>query len=435
MKQRFVGLTLITIIQIGGSMWNSNQIEAIFKKIDAYQDQMIELQKRLTAIPAIGPRNQGQGEAKKAAYLRDYFQKIGLVVEEYNAPDSSVPDGYRPNLVARLKGISDERTIWLMTHMDVVPEGARELWQTDPFCAEVREGKIYGRGVEDNQQEMVASIFAVKALIELGLKPYYNVGLVLVADEETGSKYGIGYLLANYNIFKPNDLIIVPDAGNPTGTQIEIAEKSIVWLKIRTLGKQCHGSDPAKGKNAHRAGANLLCRIDKTLHEIYNAKDSLFDPPITTIEPTKKEANVPNINTIPGEDVFYFDCRVLPQYDINELLEDVKTEAQAIEKEFGVTVEVSTEQFEQAAPPTRADAPVVKMLGRAIKDVYGVEAKPKGIGGGTVAAFFRRAGYDAAVWGKFESTAHQPNEYCVISNMVNDAKVYAHIFGQQVTEK
>jgi succinyl-diaminopimelate desuccinylase len=432
MKQRLVGLGLGMFIQIGGSMWNSNQIKTIFQRIDSYQDQMIELQKNLTAIPAIGPKNQGQGEAKRALYLKEFLQGIGLTVEEYNAPDQQVPDGYRPNLVARLSGESDERTIWLMTHMDIVPEGPRELWQTDPFKAWVKEGKIYGRGVEDNQQEMVASIFAVKALIELGLRPTYNVGLVLVSDEETGSKYGIGYLLSKHNIFKPKDLIIVPDAGNPEGTQIEIAEKSLVWLKIRTLGKQCHGSDPQKGRNAHRAGANLLCRLDKLLHEIYNGQDSLFDPPFTTAEPTKKEANVPNINTIPGEDVFYFDCRVLPQYDINELLEDVKTEASAVEKEFGVKVEVSTEQFEQAAPPTSPDAPVVKVLAKAIKEVYGVEAKPKGIGGGTVAAFFRRAGYDAVVWGKFESTAHQPNEYCVISNMVNDAKVYAHIFGQHV---
>lgn len=413
-------------------MWNSEQIESIFKRIDFYQDQMIELQKSLTAFKAIGPQNNGQGEAKKGAFLRDYLQRIGLDVEEYNAPDSSVPDGYRPNLIARLAGQSKARTIWLMTHMDVVPAGPIELWETNPYQAEVKEGKIYGRGVEDNQQEMVATIFAVKALIELGLKPTYDVGLILVSDEETGSKYGIGYLLSAHRPFKPEDLIIVPDAGNSTGTMIEIAEKSIVWLKVRTLGKQCHGSDPAKGRNAHRAGANLLCRLDKMLHQIYSAQDPLFDPPFTTAEPTKKEANVPNINTIPGEDIFYFDCRVLPQYDIKELLKKVKTEAQVIEEEFGVTVEVTTEQFEQAAPPTSADAPVVKVLSKAIKAIYGVEPIPKGIGGGTVAAFFRRAGYDAVVWGKFESTAHQPNEFCVIANMVNDAKVYAHIFGQEV---
>ncbi len=413
-------------------MWSKNELKSIYDKIDSYQYQMIELQKDLTAIPAIGPRNKGQGEAEKGIFLKKFLEKIGLKVDEYNAPDSSVPAGYRPNLVARLSGQSKERTLWIMTHLDIVPEGPKELWQTDPFQAVVKDGKIYGRGVEDNQQEMVASIFAVKALVELGLKPSYNIGLVLVSDEETTSKFGIGYVLTNYNIFQKQDLIIVPDAGNSTGMMIEIAEKSLVWLKLRTVGKQCHASDPAKGVNAHRAGAHLLCRIDRMIHDTYTAQNRLFDPPFTTAEPTKKEANVPNINTIPGEDIFYFDCRVLPRYDITELLEDVKAEAEIVEKEFGVKIEVSTEQFEPAASPTSAEAPVVRLLTQAIKDVYGAEPKPKGVGGGTVAALFRKAGYDAAVWGKFDSTAHQPNEYCIIDNMVNDAKVYTHLFGQTI---
>jgi succinyl-diaminopimelate desuccinylase len=53
-----------------------------------------------------------------------------------------------------------------------------------------------------------------------------------------------------------------------------------------------------------------------------------------------------------------------------------------------------------------------------------------GIGGGTVAAVFRRAGFPAACWSKLDETAHQPNEYCIIDNMVGDAMVYGHIFLQ-----
>ena len=52
------------------------------------------------------------------------------------------------------------------------------------------------------------------------------------------------------------------------------------------------------------------------------------------------------------------------------------------------------------------------------------------VGGGTVAAFFRRLGIPAVVWGRNEGQAHQPNEFCVIANMVGNAKVYAHLCGQ-----
>ncbi|RKY18953.1 MAG: diaminopimelate aminotransferase, partial [Planctomycetota bacterium] len=81
------------------------------------------------------------------------------------------------------------------------------------------------------------------------------------------------------------------------------------------------------------------------------------------------------------------------------------------------------------APPTPEDAPIVLMLKEAVREVYGVEAKPMGIGGGTVAAILRDAGIPAAVWAKLEETAHQPNEFCVIENLLGDAKVMAYLMG------
>ena len=71
---------------------------------------------------------------------------------------------------------------------------------------------------------------------------------------------------------------------------------------------------------------------------------------------------------------------------------------------------------------------MVKALTRAINEVTGLEAKPMGVGGGTVAVFFRRAGLPAAVWATTQDTAHQPNEYCLISDIITDAKVFARMF-------
>jgi succinyl-diaminopimelate desuccinylase len=60
--------------------------------------------------------------------------------------------------------------------------------------------------------------------------------------------------------------------------------------------------------------------------------------------------------------------------------------------------------------------------------VYNRDAKAQGIGGGTVAAFFRRAGLPAVVWMTVSQTAHQPNEFCLLTNLVGDAQVLAHVF-------
>jgi len=414
-------------------MWRNREWQKISEVIDSMRSDMIKMQTELTAIPAIGPTSEGQGETEKAKYLMSVLKQIDLEITEYNAEDKRVSSGHRPNIIARFPGIYPTHKIWIMTHLDIVPPGPKNLWNTDPYQATVIEDKIYGRGTEDNQQEMVASIYAVKALKSLGFTPAYDVGLLFVADEETGSVYGAAHLLKTApHLFKETDLYIIPDSGNNEATTLEVAEKSILWIKFTIKGKQVHASVAPKGINAHRAGANLIVALDKMFKKNYRKKNRLFSPPFTTAEPTKKEANVPNVNTVPGEDIFYFDCRVLPEYDIQKVLDDVKAEVTQIEQKFGVQITLDLPQAEQAAPPTSVEAPVIKLLKKAIKNIYNVTAKPKGIGGGTVAAFFRRKGFSAVVWAKFAETAHMPNEYCLIDNMVNDAKVYAYLFGMEI---
>ena len=122
------------------------------------------------------------------------------------------------------------------------------------------------------------------------------------------------------------------------------------------------------------------------------------------------------------------DCRILPSYTTDEVLRFIKEISQEIENRSEVRIDVNPVQRLEAPNPTPADAPVVRMLAMAIKAVTGKDASPMGIGGGTVAACFRQAGLPAAVWSTVSDTAHQPNEFCLISNIISDAKVFAYIF-------
>ncbi len=408
-------------------------LDKICSRIDTYEEESIKLQREITAIPALGPENDGEGEQKKAAFLKGYFlNDLGLKdVKNYDAPDDRVPSGNRPNLIAILPGKNPSRTIWIMSHMDVVPPGDRSQWEGDPWTIRVEDGKIYGRGTEDNQQGIVSSLLTAKAFIDEGVQPHYNIGLLLVSDEETSSKYGIQYLLENHqNLFKQDDYYIIPDAGNAEGTLVEVAEKSIVWFKFKIQGKQTHGSTPELGNNAFKAGAHLIVKLDQ-LYEKFNLSDPVFDPPISTFEPTKKEANVPNVNTIPGEDIFYFDCRIHPTYDLAEVKDFVRGLCRQIETAFDVKIEVTTPQELTAAPPTPVDAQVVKAVQKALLDLRNLKTSPMGIGGGTVAAYFREVGLDTVVWATQDETLHGPNEYVRIKNILDDAKVFAHIALQE----
>jgi succinyl-diaminopimelate desuccinylase len=125
------------------------------------------------------------------------------------------------------------------------------------------------------------------------------------------------------------------------------------------------------------------------------------------------------------------DCRILPKYTVPEAQRTIKAIAAGIEQKFKVKIKIGVQQKAPAAPPTSGQARVVQALKKAVKDVYHVDARAMGIGGGTVAALFRRAGFEAACWSRLDETAHQPNEYCIIDNMVGDAKVFAHVYLQE----
>lgn len=401
----------------------------IFKRIDEYRNEIIAFQSELTSRPALSPENGGTGEHEKAAYLKHKLEDMKpSILMEIKAPDARAQDGYRPNIISKWEHDKDKPVVWVLSHMDVVPPGDLSLWNSDPYKVKVDGEKIIGRGVEDNQHGLVASCLALKAVLESGSTFSNNVGLIMVADEENGSRYGLDYILKNHkDMFNSNDLIIVPDWGVDDGSMIEISEKSMLWLRFAVKGDQCHASTPERGNNSLFGMARLIIELDNLKRE-YDFKDDLFSPPVSTFESTKIEANVPNVNTIPGKDVFYMDCRVLPVYKIDEVLKSVRKISDKISNELDLDITIDTVNREDAANPTPLDAPVVKVLTRAIKKVKGVDASTMGIGGGTVAAFFRRAGFHAAVWSTCLDIAHQPNEYCRISDIIDDTKVFASIF-------
>jgi succinyl-diaminopimelate desuccinylase len=410
------------------SMTGLNQA---FKWLEASQQEVIHLQTELTSRVALGPDNGGSGEHEKSAYIKELLVSMGPhTLEEIQAPDMRAKDGYRPNLIAQWSGSRTGPTVWVLSHSDIVPPGDLSLWKSDPYEVRVEGDRIIGRGVEDNQHGFVSSYLGLKAVLQSAGGLGRPVGLVVVADEETGSEYGLAYLLKHHgSLFHPEDIIVVPDGGNEEGTMIEVAEKSMLWMRITVTGKQCHASTPEKGKNSLRGAARLITALGD-LNLRFHKSDPLFKPPTSTFEPTKMEANVPNVNTIPGKDIFYVDCRILPQYDVDDVLEASQRIGEDVGAQLGLDVEVETAYRQNAAEPTSPGAPVVKALAHAIKRVTGRDAKPMGIGGGTVAAFFRRAGLPAAVWCTMSDTAHQPNEFCRISDIITDAKIFACLYGE-----
>lgn len=389
-------------------------------------DRTVALQQALTAFRALGPENGGQGEERKTAFIAEQLRAAGVTdLRRFDAPDARVPCGYRPNLVARVPGRS-ARTFWLFAHTDVVPSGPAEEWRSDPWKVR-REGDfLYGRGVEDNQQGLVSMLLLAEALHVTGLIPAVNLGLVFMADEETGNDYGLAHILRTASgLFQRDDLFLVPDSGSPSGADIEVAEKSIAQFRIRTKGLQGHASTPHKARNALTAAAAAIMALSD-LKRDFPQEDPLFEPPRSTFAPTRHDANGPGVNVIPGEDVFYLDCRLLPGIDPDAVLAAIQKRLDAVARHHAVDIGVELIHLQKASA-SAPNCPVAQALVPAIQAVYGIDARPVGIGGGTVAALLRHAGFPAVVWSCIRNTCHQHNEYSSISATIRDAQVFAHV--------
>ena len=405
-------------------MSSEELIRKVASSVDSNAQAIQDFFVRMLRINAVNPRMGGPGERERADFLEAFLKENGLRVTRVNVEDSEAPGGMRPSISARLDGRDGRRNLWYISHMDTVPEGSRDLWKTDPFEPAIREGKIFARGAEDNGQSLVASLFALLTLKDSGLRLPFNVGVWFVSDEEFASNYGIKELLKRH-LFRQNDLVVAPDAGSPRGIDIEVAEKGLLWMKITTKGKQVHASLPKKGLNAHRVGMKLAIELDETLNGKYVRRIKLFDYPVSSFEPTKKEANVGNVNTVPGLDVFYFDCRVLPVYSLDDVESDVKKAVRKFEKKYRASVRFEEIEKEPAGPATAKDSEVAVLLSKSVSKVAKLKPRFVGIGGQTVGNLFRREGIPTAVWSTIDDVPHEPNEYSKIANLISDTKVFA----------
>ena len=385
------------------------------------QNQMIDELTAMLRIPAMGPENGGNGEGKRADHLEALLRSWSLPVERVEIADERV--GSRPSLICRIKG-QCEKTVWLVAHIDTVSPGNIDSWDNGPFEPVVKDDKIYGRGSEDNGQSVISSLFALKILAGLDEKPRLSLGVILVADEEAGSAFGIRPLI-EMGKFGKEDVFFVPDFGDPQGSSIEVMEKSIIWLKASVRGKQVHASVPQKGVNALVEGSKFILALRDAFYAHFDLKNDAYNYEISTFEPTKRANEESSINIIPEVENVFFDVRLLPEYSIDEFLAFAKDFTHQYAEEHKIEATVDAERIDPAGSPSPAETLEFKTLKDSIRKVTGIEAAAIGIGGQTCANWFRKAGYLAYAWQTCEGLAHQTNEYSKIENLVNDSAVFA----------
>lgn len=399
-------------------------LEFVLGKIEDSRDDIISVMSDMIRIPALAPVNGGNGEGKRADLLMGFLDGYDSVLR-VDVPDETDPSIKRPNILAKKTG-REKGTVWIVAHMDTVPAGDLESWNTPPFEPCVKDGRIYGRGTEDNGQAILSAMFASKFIPGDSLSRK-SIGIAYVADEETTSRMGIEYLLDN-GYFTQDDVFIVPDWGSPDGDMIDVFEKNLVWLQFNVEGKATHGSTPHCGINAFRVGTRFMSAMLDRLEGSFADTDIEFDPPVSTFEPTKCLQTVLNVNTIPGSYEFSMDIRLLPHYPIDDVVATAAAIASEFENSTGATIEISEIQRHVSGKRSSTDCAVFEALSDSVESVTGKMPRAIGVGGATCANFFRKKNHDAYVWESGGGTLHGPNEYVEIDNIITDAKVFATLF-------
>ena len=396
-------------------------LEAVLNEIEGSSEDIISTMIGMIGYPALAPVNGGRGESEKADYLQERLVGFDSVIR-VDVPDESDPSVMRSNILAKKEG-KKKGTLWIVSHIDVVPAGDPAEWDTPPFEGVYRDGCIYGRGTEDNGQSVISSMFASRPFLTEKLDGM-SLGIAYVADEETTSKMGIEYLL-DHGYFSKDDVIMVPDWGSRDGGRIEVAEKSMLWLRFTVEGRTTHGSTPEFGINAYKVSTLLLTDLMESFSNEFDHQDPSFVGRISTFEPTKRPSTVENVNTIPGYDEFCMDIRLLPEYSIDDVIAMAKDISSSYERSTGAKIGVEIIERHDAGKPSSVDSEAFLALADSIESVLGKRPEGVGIGGGTCANFFRQRGFDAYVWQFGGGTLHAPNEHVPVSNIMVDAKVYA----------
>jgi succinyl-diaminopimelate desuccinylase len=409
-------------------------IDRIAVEVDRATDEIVALTQDLVRIPTVNP--PGDEYDACATFLGDLLKRHAFEVEYIVADGRPEHTARHPrvNVVGSRSGRSGGPVVHLNGHIDVVPAG--HGWTVDPFGGVVREGRIFGRGVCDMKAGIAAAVFAAEAIRRAGVTLAGTVEISGTVDEESGGFAGVAWLAQQGRIAKSRtDYVIIPEPLNVD--RICVGHRGVYWFELTTRGRTAHGSMPFLGVSAIDGMSEVVASIRRELEPALARR--ITEMPV--VPESARHATI-NINAIEGGqgiDGIQTPCvadRCRAVFDRRFLIEEGFTAtrdeidrliSRALAAIPGVEYEIRDLMVVEPVL-TPHTSPVVVALDGAIRHVLGTAptlvASPGTYDHKHVA---RIAGIaDCVAYGPGElELAHQPDESCRISDLVNATKVIA----------
>ena len=324
--------------------------------------------------------------------------------------------GNRANVIGRIRGCGERKTLLFNGHLDTVPPGDVK-WEHDPYAGTIAGGKVYGRGASDMKSGLAAMIMAAKAIKKSGVALKGDLVFCGSIGEETDSIGAIDFL--NRGGLEGVGAIVI---GEPSSCGINISEKGALWLQITTFGKTAHAAFPDQGINA-------ITRMNAVLNELLHYRFQYTENELLG-QPTMNIATIQGgvkTNVVPDQCVLTVDIRTVPGMNHDEIVADFKGILAALAKRipgFKSSIDVISDR---PAVETKADDSFVKLCQSVVQQEFGKQAQPKAVNFYTDAAVFLPVvPLPTVLYGPGDAEmAHQPNEYVLIERLNEATRFYA----------
>lgn len=407
--------------------------------VQSLKDELIELASDLVRQPSV-TGNEDAAQQVLAERLHDWgldvdLWRIGAEVTSHRAfCDDGLPVT-RLDLVARWgEGAREETAALILNgHMDVVPEGERERWSSDPYSGAVCDKTLYGRGSCDMKGGLAAAAIAVRAAMKLGLTPRRSILLQSVVGEETG---GLGTLAAILRGYRADAAVIT----EPTSLELCPVQAGALSFRLRVAGKAAHGAMRESGVSA----VEKFLPVFEALSELESRRHRDFRHPLYSGGTLAAPLSVGKLSagswpsTVPEELVAEGRFGIFPGEDCATARETFEASLRSATgddpwlSEHPVEIEWFEGQFESGETPL--DAPILRELGDSHREMLDGAPRTHGVSyGSDLRLFTRYARMPAVLYGPGDvRLAHSANETVPLDELVRATEVLTALISRKL---
>lgn len=390
-----------------------NRENRIVQRIDGRREDIAALTRDLVAIRTENP--PGDNYREFVDYLSGVLRRLHLPAVISEVPDAVPSPRYILN-----SPLGEGPTVYLHGHYDVVP-----ALSDDQFSPVIGEGRIAGRGTSDMKGAIASMVYALDALRSLEDRLDGRIEMVLVPDEETGGRFGCGFLSKAGRLGKNGIGVIL---GEPTSGVVWNACRGAITLRIRLKGKPAHVGLQHEGRNAFEGAIPIAAELLKLKREVERRRTGYgLDPDEARHSILMLGGEVAGgraFNAVPGEFSFSVERRLNPEEDLEE---EKARLLEAVDRSRPAGIEAEIEVVQESAPSvTEADGGFSRAVASVIKDVTGGSPEFELCPGLLESRFYAERGVPALTYGPgILSVSHRGDEYVEVSRLVECAKVYA----------